>query len=55
MAALVAAVESGSVRTAAWLRQVGCPLQAKLYLPAIARGDLPVVTWLLQPAAPACS
>ncbi len=49
---LAAVVESGSIPTASWLRQEGCTLQAECFRRAIRRGDLAMVTWLLQTGCP---
>ncbi len=49
---LAAAVESGSIPTAAWLRQEGCALRADCFRRAFRWGDLPMVTWLLQAGCP---
>ncbi len=51
--ALAAAVESGSVPTASWLIDaMGCTLQPQHYKAAFQRGDLPMLTWLLQAGCP---
>ncbi len=45
--ALCAAVRSGSISTASWLRQQGCEIHMQVFMAAIDRGDLPMLRWLL--------
>ncbi len=51
-AALVSAVNSGHVATAAWLREQGCAL-SKLYITfATIKADLPMLRWLVEEGCP---
>ncbi len=49
---LLAAVQSGSIATVAWLCQAGACLGPDLLFKAVQRGDLPMVRWLLQAGCP---
>ncbi len=42
-----AAVDSGSIPTAAWLLQAGCPMDHELFVTASRRGSLDMVRWLM--------
>ncbi len=45
-----AAAFSGSLCTATWLRQAGCPMSPGTYVRAVAAGDAAMVRWLVQEA-----
>ncbi len=47
-----AAVASGSVPVATWLRQAGCPWGVLCFRTAFCKGDLPMVRWLLEAGCP---
>ncbi len=47
---LCAAAGSGSVATATWLLQHGCPVGQLAYANAVRRGDLPIMRWLATQA-----
>ncbi len=49
---LEVAVGSGSIPTAAWLRQEGCRLSSDLFGSALRRGHLHMVRWLLEAGCP---
>ncbi len=51
-AVLDAAVRSGSIPVAAWLRQAGYPWGYGCFDAAFRRGDLPMVRWLLEASCP---
>lgn len=49
---LAAAVAAGSVPTATWLRQAGCPMGPSCWEAAVRRGDLAMVRWLADAKCP---